>query len=467
VSVCVCVYYDEDAIVHIGVFNLAMCLLRCVIHILLLILRGIRNSYYNLMILFFKLLLLKMMQNTISSHASHASHDDYLLLESIALRIAQLHRVLLKRKHGLKYYVLPYQIFRTSSKLDDYDDMSLAQAASEICKLFSDVNTYISPIALESLKHLVSREDKDFLDMTSLMRDLPSYFRLQLATIFKNSLLPDYTDNTIVVSDIDNTAVENSSVAPVVYTDKKIIPGFETLVYALTFSGTTTVTFISARPQQLEFSSILGLSSALKKTSLPFSFSGGNLRGPCLYASAMVAAKSEEVVRTSEEKTKSMLLDACTEFAKIKLKRVQEIMTVYPNARIVFFGDDSQGDYLFAHLLVNSGHCKKKHYAFIRSTHTLHEKKGRHVIHPNTGGLWPSTVQFTPTNETAERILHHTSYYEALVKCPLDILSGTRRARAYENSKNDFFTLNRSKFVSPAEAAHRDNPWISKMLSCA
>ena len=231
-----------------------------------------------------------------------------------------------------------------------------------------------SPL-LEELKNRIS-DERDYNDMIDLLKDLSIDTKSFLYTLFRNNHIPDSSKYKIkVISDVDNTAIENRCVAPVMYVDKELIPGYQALLHVLS-ADTTTSSFISARPSFIENLSIDTLAEKLDR-SLKFNFLNGNLI-PIIELMASKVFRDKVGTRR-----------AYTHMANKKFYKFNELFHVYPHCKFIFFGDDTQGDYKFAKLLVES---VPESMAFIRVCNGTKIDPKYH----------------------SEYIVYHKSYYEVI-----------------------------------------------------
>jgi len=239
----------------------------------------------------------------------------------------------------------------------------------------------ISPTLFCELKHRISEEESDFLDLTDLIEDLEVSARSRFvndlcARAAANShLIPD-SYKTLVISDLDNTCIENamfgfpdSGVA-----HKEILPGFVDVVKALTADFTTTATFISARPRQFEKGSIAATEKVLSKSGIKrFAFASGELHAPARYGASMIVGN----------RNRKLLTSACIDFAALKYQCYLKLKELFPECCFAFLGDDTQGDAIFATAMT----AHSPSVAFIRKA----APPGEGVLPGKQG--WPSPVE--------------------------------------------------------------------------
>lgn len=263
----------------------------------------------------------------------------------------------------------------------------------EIINLFLQAAN-ISPDTFELVKHAVDCEGDDFLDVNNLLDDLKPVYRIHLLRLFKNvSPFVSYQYRTKVISDLDNTAIENAFVAPVPpgSKDKYPVKGFINLVNKLTMNGKTTVTFISARPRMIEKFSIINTIKKFRKEGLTnFVFEAGDLVGPIKLGVSYFNT--------------NYTWESSLHLGKIKMNSYLRILNVYPSSRFIFFGDDTQGDYIFAAFLVNHN---PKNIAIIR-------KISLNPISPHN--IWDDSMFPNILNKhlvlNNPRIIYHNDSYE-------------------------------------------------------
>lgn len=309
---------------------------------------------------------------------------------------------------------------------------------SEIMKGFFSASE-LGPSALEAVKHIVAREQSDFIDMRDLLETLQPLRRRQLLTLFRYIGAPCRHYQTIVISDLDCTAIEKSAIAEPVYLDGSVIMGFVPLANALTHQGATTLTFVSARPKFIENWSIQSIAGQFKAAGLrAFSFEAGRLPGTALFTAAQAAFKMGAINRARE-----LLLASATEFANLKFKSYLQLSEIFPHARFVFLGDDGQGDFLFAEMLV----ChSQRNFAFIRD-----------IARPEMKVV-PDLPEYL-----RNRVIHHRTYFEAIFRAPPDLLSETQRQSALEATVYEYYSKCASGGYT-SRALERDNPWLSRAL---
>lgn len=204
----------------------------------------------------------------------------------------------------------------------------------------------VSPDYLERVKHIVAEKDRDYTDLTDLISILQPETALKLLRLFVTAA-PNVTPKdygTIVLSDIDNTSFENRSIAPCIYRNHHLIPGFVSLIRAI--RGLTTVTFITARPSELERSSICSKNDQLLEAGIrEFSMKSGSIGGTVHYALYMALRASLKRSTRSYWIRRAQL--SAIAYSERKIEAYLELKRAFPAARrFVFFGDDTQGDYL-------------------------------------------------------------------------------------------------------------------------
>lgn len=291
---------------------------------------------------------------------------------------------------------------------------------------------------LEAVKHHVAREQSDFIDMRDLVEALSPKRQQSLLGLFQlhRPLNPQYL--TIVISDLDCTAIERAAISTPVYYDGCVVPGFAPLVNALTHQGITTMTFISARPKFMENWSIKKTASAIRSVGLTaFSFEAGQLPGSAIFVAAQAADGA-----STKKLARRLLVASAKKFAKLKMDSYLKLQTIFPHARFVFFGDDAQGDYLFAQALVRHN---EQNFAFIRDVAAPEMKVAALSDEP--------------------RILYHRSYYEAAVKAPLDVLPPSQRDLAFVLMQQEHLSrYSKELGLCNPQARERDQPWLTNIM---
>lgn len=225
-----------------------------------------------------------------------------------------------------------------------------SETAHQIHSLFRQIT---DPLVLERTKHLISEEEKDYLDLRALLTDLKNSRNL-LELLRTPSL--NYFNSTIVLCDVDNTLLENHAIANIRYHNKSVIPGIVDLLNYLS-KGFTTVTFLSARPKHIEGFSIAEIKSKLSEHSLRnFTFESGEIRGTVSFVAAKLSSASSEM-------RKKFAIESAMEYARLKFESYLQFAELYPASRFVFFGDDTQGDAIAAWLILSHS---AQNQAFIR-----------------------------------------------------------------------------------------------------
>ena len=263
--------------------------------------------------------------------------------------------------------------------------------------------------ALEEIKHCIS-DKRDYHDMIDLMRNLSKTVQIKMYDLFHNNVIPkDSKYKYIVVSDIDNTAIENISIAKCKYINNELIPGYQLLLHLLT-QDATSVTFISARPKQLEKATIASMAQKID-SNIKWSLLPGNTKLVSeLFIAKLLTNKSSFVYEKMGEE---------------KMKSFQELALIYPHCTFIFFGDDTQGDYIFARKMTSK---YKNSIAFIRK-----------CKHPNNEDF----------NDISSNIFLHSSYFEVIYKLIsefkiiptsqiqfiIDYVSATYNCFAYDNDQ--------------------------------
>jgi hypothetical protein len=201
---------------------------------------------------------------------------------------------------------------------------------------------------LEKLKNRISNES-DYFDMVDLFKRLSSIGKLTLMNLFNYNVIPlDSPYKIKVISDIDNTLIENVNIAPNTYTNNELIPGITPLIKIL--SKNTTTTLLSARPFIVE-----NISIDLLKTKINREFSFSFLHGKLTPILKIILGK----ISNDQEK----IQEAYRIMATNKFNKFKKLLEIYPHCKFIFFGDDTQGDQFFAEYLVR---LKPDSIAFIR-----------------------------------------------------------------------------------------------------
>jgi len=269
----------------------------------------------------------------------------------------------------IKYFT---NIIDNMQRINIYDEnmiINIFQSA-----LNNNINGYSEE--LEEIKNIIS-DKRDYNDMIDLLEHLSTQTRFKLYQIFAKNIIPnDSYYKVIVISDVDNTAIENSIVAPVKYINKELIPGFQILIKLLSNNRTTT-NFISARPHIVGNKSIDSLSNKIN-SDLKFSFLNGNIIPLIELVSAKIFCDKIGIKRSYKH------------IAQYKFNKFNELLRIYPSCKFIFFGDDTQGDYIFAKYLVDS---VSESIAFIRK------------------------CKFTKINPQyySPNIIYHQSYYSLIL----------------------------------------------------
>ena len=341
----------------------------------------------------------------------------------------------------------------------------------KIVELFNYAASCSSEV-VEAVKHRVSEEESDFKDMGDLIADLQPdqsqyILRLFLSIAPPISSLPFSQYSCVVLSDLDNTVIENLNVCTIHYVANDVVPGYVPITRALTCNWSTTLTFISARPKNFEIVSILSIKRVLADNGIhSFSFESGEISGTVLYAQSVAARLAGRV-----ELANKLLLQAALLYAELKYQSYKKLVQIYPHAKFVFFGDDTQGDYIFGCRFVND---RPNNFAFIR-------RIADYPVSPD-GVCWPSPATAaagagttTPTPEAYPlSLIYHTSYYEAIIRAPEQAFSasGGRREDAATYAAEEYNTkylplAAAGRFANLAEATARDSPWIPQILGLA
>ncbi len=202
---------------------------------------------------------------------------------------------------------------------------------------------------LEEIKNKIS-DERDYYDLVDLFSRLSEPYRSTILTQFQTNIIPyNSVYSTKILADIDNTTIENKSFAPVYYKDKDIVPGVRSILKYFS-NCKTTVGFISARPKLLERCSIHAVNRLLSG-ELRFSFHTGDMKSLSRYVVGTAISSSTQI-NTSY-----------LEMAKTKFNNYLALVEIYPLCKFVFLGDDTQGDYYFAKMLVDHN---PNNIAFIR-----------------------------------------------------------------------------------------------------
>jgi hypothetical protein len=289
------------------------------------------------------------------------------------------------------------RLAREITKLHESRRFTLRFDFSVSAKIVSIFESAVSPDSLERLKNLVDHENHDFIDLNDLMDDLEEAAAARLYALFvRNAPFASKTFRIKVMSDLDNTAIENSAIAPLPAGAKNGFPvsGFVSFVSALTRDGATSATFVSARPKGIELQSIISARNKFEREGLKnFTFKSGELISTVHYLTA-------RAIRSQDEIWKS-----CVRFATLKNKCYCDLKDVYPASRFVFLGDDTQGDYIFAIMFVEN---RPGNVAFIRKIAQV--GKG---VHPHKGGVWDEGFITRSIASSHPRVFYHESYLDA------------------------------------------------------
>jgi hypothetical protein len=240
---------------------------------------------------------------------------------------------------------------------------------------------------------------------------------------------------------LDNTVIENEHVCPVYYAHNDIIPGFIPFAKALTRDGSTTLTFISARPSSIEAANIVHVKHVLQSRGMPpsFAFQSGKLPATLWYSASRVTG------------SEACFDKAAQMYATTKYEVYLRLCQLFPFSRFVFFGDDTQGDAIFAKWFVE--HRQQQNYAFIRCCTAV-----------ANGFRVQSESPF---------ITYHTSYYEAIVRAsPRSFgdpsVRETAAAYALEEYHRHYLpSLNAGRFKNPELAAALDAKWFPQLRQLA
>lgn len=314
---------------------------------------------------------------------------------------------------------------------------------------------------LDRVKHSVNAEEDDFLDLTNLIADLPSSASTTLLSLFALPPRDPFSPEIIVISDLDNTAVENPWVAPVHYRSGDVIPGYLPLIRALTNNFRTVPIIISARPAALEQRSIQKVKRQFEVhhhvSPKSLCFQSGTLPGTLwygLYRSGVLSNRG----------TNYALENAVATYAQVKFQAYQQLQHIFPHAAFVFFGDDTQGDYRFACELVKTN---PKHLGIIRriatnsvlgSTETAKKSHGLDANNSQGHALDP-------------KIWVHTSYYEIihrLLSTRKGWLTAEQIQILQQSTKSEFGhfyrpSLANGRFENPTVISQRDSVWLQHL----
>lgn len=265
---------------------------------------------------------------------------------------------------------------------------------------------------LEQAKSIISCESDDFADLLDLLDEIPTSCSTLLYLLFSGQLIimtrPCTTCSIKILSDLDNTAIENFSIAipPTVndpsIKDKSIVKGYVDVINHLN-SGNNCITFLSARPKLIERPSIIAIQQGLRDAGIRnFSFIGGSAMATSKFIGWSIYSKLSSQTHHA--------LNAAKTLAKSKWECFLKLEKAYPLSQFIFLGDDTQGDSIFAMNLL-----KRKHnaMAFIR-----HIAPFETSISPYSK-LWDDEV-FPRQNIIHEpRFIAHTSYLDLLATSPL------------------------------------------------
>ena len=228
---------------------------------------------------------------------------------------------------------------------------------------------------LEELKNSISNE-RDYYDLIDLINKMKPVYVQKLRGLFLNNKIeqssPYYTK---LLVDIDNTTIENQSIAPITYQNRMIIPGLTSLLKYYSGNGKSTVNFLSARPKLIENQSILLINHKLAK-DIRFSFLTGTFKPIIKYTVGKLLNKKDEIQQSY------------LKMAYEKFNNYLELKLLYPNCQFVFFGDDSQGDPYLADKITN------------------HNEKSWAAIRIVSDNYLPNEIKLN------NRIIFHKSYYE-------------------------------------------------------
>lgn len=305
---------------------------------------------------------------------------------------------------------------------------------------------YISPNMLEKIKTTISSEEHDLKDLTDLLEDLHPVVRRELTMLFMTnySLSNKYLYHTQVITDLDCTLFENANIAQPVYGGNRFtVAGIFPLLKSLTRNGSTCLTVITARPSSIEAHSLISNRERLTNVGIGrYSFQSGELDGTIHFLMNKCFRKLGMYKEANDELKRASLL-----FAALKYKCYLRLKEAYPYSQFVFTGDDAQGDYIFATLLVQDN---PKNFAFIRNATSQDLAVTPYTHH------WPSNSEiekafqrknFIPnlTNNFnwslpnfSERILYVSNFYEAIAKAPFDVLEDSLKQNAILGSLEEF-----------------------------
>lgn len=237
---------------------------------------------------------------------------------------------------------------------------------------------------LEELKNRIS-DDRDYYDLVNLFGRISEPYRSMIINHFNSNYIPPNSIYaTKIFSDIDNTTIENKTFAPVLYKDKDVVPGIRSILKYFS-KCRTAVGFISARPKILERSSIDTVDRMFTK-QLRFSFHTGDVSSITQYIIGK-ATLSESAVTNSY-----------IQMAHAKYNNYLNLREIYPHCRFIFLGDDTQGDFYFAKLLVD------------------HDPNNMAFIRQAVGTLIQPDIFYHP------RIWFHTSYFELIYTLINDLI---------------------------------------------
>jgi len=200
-------------------------------------------------------------------------------------------------------------------------------------KYIMDIFDKYSGDNFEIFKHEID-QDTDHIDILTVFDYLNEYEQEKFINKCQQNIFSDDLKLKII-SDIDNTFIEAPFIAKNTYKTDIIIPGYMDIVKSMT---KLPITFISARPKILENKTINKISSL---TNYKFSVLTGSVL-PLIYEGVSWIIYNKLLSRLSHKK-----------IAEGKYYNFIRWQKIFPHNKFLFFGDDSQGDHIFARKMID------------------------------------------------------------------------------------------------------------------
>lgn len=209
-------------------------------------------------------------------------------------------------------------------------------------KIFDIFNKYNQDCErLEELKNIVSNE-RDYFDLIDLVNQISDPYQSQIRQLFLNCRISNSSKYYYkLLVDIDNTTIENKSIAPISYQNHQIIPGLLGILRYFSGNGISTINFLSARPKIIENQSIHTINRKLSQ-DLRFSFLTGTLRPIINYTIGKIYKNLDKIEKSYYQ------------MASEKFNNYLSLRELYPHCQFIFIGDDTQGDPYLAYQIVES-----------------------------------------------------------------------------------------------------------------